>query len=290
MKINLYWFRSKPNIGDSASYFIVKHLVASYPIQYKNPGLSFWGECKKIIVSLLKGRWPTPAFSSILYPWEKCLMAAGSIMDRSKRNVVVWGSGFREYSSVFKRGYVYATRGYLSRDKLPAEFVNVPVGDPALLLPLIIDGKYPDYKQDVRGLKRPVVIPHYYDYDAVTAKLQGKYDVLDVRTDDVESFVAKLRQYDCVFSSSLHGIIIAHSFGIPALWMKCGNINSGPFKFHDYFSSVGIQLYDGLDCIDALASGDDSWKRLFADNWCKILPGIDIKTLSDNLLASFPYK
>jgi hypothetical protein len=45
-------------------------------------------------------------------------------------------------------------------------------------------------------------------------------------------------------SSSLHGIIIAHSYGIPAAWIAISEIHgsgvSADFKFLDYYSSVGL--------------------------------------------------
>ena len=49
--------------------------------------------------------------------------------------------------------------------------------------------------------------------------------------------------YDHIISSSLHGIIIAHSYGIPAAWWKptdrlCGDGS----KFRDYALSVDIDL------------------------------------------------
>ena len=46
---------------------------------------------------------------------------------------------------------------------------------------------------------------------------------------------------DFILSSSLHGIIVADSFNIPNAWIYLTDkvIGKG-FKFHDYFSAIGI--------------------------------------------------
>ena len=49
-----------------------------------------------------------------------------------------------------------------------------------------------------------------------------------------------------IFSTSLHGLIISHAYGIPAIWIKAGNIGTDGFKFKDYFSSVNIPYYSPI--------------------------------------------
>ena len=53
----------------------------------------------------------------------------------------------------------------------------------------------------------------------------------------------QVNKYDSIISSSLHGIIVAHSYGIPAGWWKPSNKVTGDgSKFEDYAQSVGITL------------------------------------------------
>jgi hypothetical protein len=45
-----------------------------------------------------------------------------------------------------------------------------------------------------------------------------------------------------IISSSLHGIIFAHAFDIPAAWVKISpRVIGDGFKFFDYYSSIGFQ-------------------------------------------------
>ncbi|WP_156383835.1 hypothetical protein [Methylobacterium sp. Leaf456] len=43
-----------------------------------------------------------------------------------------------------------------------------------------------------------------------------------------------------ILSSSLHGLILAHAYGIPATWLKISDRPLGDdFKFRDYWASIG---------------------------------------------------
>jgi len=48
-----------------------------------------------------------------------------------------------------------------------------------------------------------------------------------------------------IVSSSLHGIIIAETFGIPTAWLRCSDkIVGGEFKYHDYYLGSGRKTAD----------------------------------------------
>lgn len=64
------------------------------------------------------------------------------------------------------------------------------------------------------------MVPHFMEYDEIFKEYGSRYDVIDIRTDDVESFIDQIIDSDYILSTSLHGIIIAHAYGIPALWIK----------------------------------------------------------------------
>lgn len=276
----LYWYQGKTNVGDVASYIVVSS-VCREKIMYKSPKTSLPSALKRCF---LNKRFKMAYYREIILPFQKCLMAIGSILDYSNSHCIIWGTGFREYTSKYSQGQVYAVRGRLSKEKLPQTSCNVKIGDPAILLPLLFK-----IQKKPNVIPKLCLIPHYYDFENVRNIYSSRYDILDVRTNDVKGFITRLCNYDYVLSSSLHGLIIAHSYGIPAIWFYYGDIKSGSFKFHDYFSSVGVPLYEGFRNIDEILQDSVSWKVFFEQHKELYLPHIDITKLQFDLLSCFPF-
>lgn len=138
--IKLYWWE-EPNVGDAASYDIVKWL-SRRNVKWAYPQISIYCILRSMIYSWLKRRnllhqWNLKDY---VFPWKKCLFAVGSILDWANSKTVVWGSGFREYNSHFLgRPTIFAVRGTLSLHLLPLSYKNsnISIGDPALLLPMV---------------------------------------------------------------------------------------------------------------------------------------------------------
>jgi pyruvyltransferase len=163
------------------------------------------------------------------------LLGVGSILESAKQNDVVWGSGFiRDQLPVNIPGLrVLATRGPLSARILGSDCKVF--GDPALLLPLMYNPK--QHKNCKVGL-----IPHYVEAKhprwAELARIRGNR-VINVRQ-PWKNFVDAICECEVVTSSSLHGVIIAEAYGIPAQWLPVTDkvIGHG-FKFHDYYMGTG---------------------------------------------------
>lgn len=234
----IYWWKEVKNFGDFASYYLVSHL-AKNKIKWAFPQTCIHKDLLNILRSIKHRRKIILSdYSGYVYPWSSALFAIGSIMDFANYKTIVWGSGYREYNSRYKPTKVLAVRGKLSLGKIPQkQRIGVALGDPALLLPFIYDN--PQIQS-----KEVTIIPHFVDYAYFKEKYGNVYEVLDVRTDDLEGMIDKIRQSRFILSSSLHGLIFAHAYGIPALWVKHGYVNSSDFKYYDYFSGVDIPFYD----------------------------------------------
>jgi pyruvyltransferase len=157
------------------------------------------------------------------------LIGVGSIIFALRENDIVWGSGsMTDQPNPLPSGVkALALRGPKTRDLLGIKCDTF--GDPALLLPRI-------YSPVVEKTIEVGYIPHYVDLD--NPKLEGKY-VINVR-DDWQTFVNNLLKCKKVISTSLHGIIIAEAYGIPARWeVWSDKIIGGEFKFQDYFLGTG---------------------------------------------------
>lgn len=170
-----------------------------------------------------------------------CIFAAGSILRhlRHPGRVTVWGSGIinRDDSFAAPRRTL-AVRGPLTRARVLALGYPCPAvfGDPAILLPLFL-------QPAADRVRRPFgIAPHFVDRARLGAMALPAGMVIDV-TQPVEEVVAGITACDCIFASSLHGLIVAHAYGIPAVWIRSGTpIMGDDTKFHDYYASVGLQV------------------------------------------------
>ncbi len=280
----LYWWKDEKNFGDFASWYIVSHL-AKNKIEWAFPQTCVHTDFLNFLRSIKYGRqFKLSSYVGYVYPWQRALFAIGSILDFANSKTIVWGSGYREYNSHYRNTNVLAVRGKLSLDKLPSSKKNnVALGDPGLLLPLVYDNPQKQ-TSDV------TIIPHFVDYSYFKGKYSSSYEVLDVRTTDLEGMIDKIRKSRYVLSSSLHGLIFAHAYGIPALWIRHNYVNSSDFKYFDYFSAVDIPAYKGESDDEKLLSSLSSIEDYFLINVDKAnIKNETLKRVQLNLLESFPY-
>ncbi len=168
------------------------------------------------------------------------LVAIGSVIARIQSgNCIVWGSGLIREEIVVQHNTEYlAVRGPLTRDILLSKGCDVPdvYGDPALLLP------YLHHKAPTRKYKHGI-FPHYVDYADVKMQYKGVKDVKIIYAlhENPINVVNDILDCDHIISSSLHGVIVAQAYGIPATWVKFSDkLDGDDIKFHDYFASVGL--------------------------------------------------
>lgn len=91
------------------------------------------------------------------------------------------------------------------------------------------------------------IIPHHSQRETISRiKLPQNYKFIDISREGdlgVEDFITELVTCERIFSSSLHGIILAQAYGIPAQWIKFEGQKLSQwddnFKFIDYFSGSG---------------------------------------------------
>lgn len=192
------------------------------------------------LIKALTGK--TPVY---VEPTEYCekYMFAGSILNWADKNTIVWGAGLANRNDVVNvECQILAIRGSISKKRANVcGNINIPeiYGDPALILPVILDSKI-SVKYEVG------IIPHYVDqfplqYASFTKDPRVK--VINV-FDEVETVISEVLQCRRILSSSLHGLIVADAYGIPSKWFEASNKLGGDgTKFKDHFLTVGIQPY-----------------------------------------------
>ena len=187
---------------------------------------------------------------------EKKLLMIGSILGvGNRKDTIVWGTGIVDDKTVALPNANYiAVRGPRTLEKLKIAGVNtdnVLLGDPAMILPKVYTPK--KEKKYKLGL-----IPHISDYAEVDKYMKENIDkfpntlIIDPNTkvSQIEPFIEAVNSCEKVVSTCLHGIVCAHAYGIPAVWMKVSNRLVGDdVKFYDHFESLGLTLDGPLDWI-----------------------------------------
>lgn len=242
MNFYTWWWKGKggiPNLGDALNPYLINKLGDNVRIKYvdANP----YKECLIFVLSALK-HFKKPNIEKVrkLFRFNNYTLCIGSILQNCNGQTV-WGSGFMNANDILLKGKFLAVRGYKTQQRLIELGFQAPtiVGDPALLLPLI-------YTPHISKKYNYCIIPHISEYDFFIRK-ETKCPIINLQTDEIEKTIDQIYACKMVFSTSLHGIIIAHAYNIPAIWIKEGNIGTDGFKFEDYFSSVGIPSHQAFN-------------------------------------------
>lgn len=158
-------------------------------------------------------------------------MVTGSILNHAVEYTTVWGAGLAEKEHGAKEGVnAVAVRGPLTARQIRMQS-GIPVevvGDPALLMPRF-------YKPEARQLYEVGICPHYVHQDEFQRWIGDKPIKLLNVFDSPEKFVDDLLSCKVVYSSSLHGLILADAYGIPSHWIEgISPLGGDGMKFTDH--------------------------------------------------------
>jgi hypothetical protein len=193
-----------------------------------------------------------PNFGDALTPWllrplgvlpvlttprEARMVGVGSILEHLPETFdgVVWGTGLiRDEARALPKATFLAVRGALTREHVGAP-ADVVLGDPGLLASEVLRRREVRYELGF--------VPHNDHFRSPEVMdLRGREDprihFIDVRTspDEVVREISRCRH---VLSTSLHGLVVADSFGIPAAWARLApDLIGATYKFHDHETAV----------------------------------------------------
>ncbi|MCI6187320.1 MAG: polysaccharide pyruvyl transferase family protein [Spirochaetia bacterium] len=203
----LEWWSEQPNVGDGLAPVIFDWMLARKNINRDN----------------FKGH----------------ILTVGSLVGMGAADSVVWGTGLMNSVNFmrlvkdrfFIKYDIRAVRGPLTRDAFLSAGYSCPeiYGDPAILLPFIYKPKTTEKKYQIS------IINHHLN--------QGKSypDVheIDVNTYDYKNFINEILSSEKIISSSLHGIIIAETYGVPAIFLNEGeSVFKQSMKYLDWYFST----------------------------------------------------
>ena len=240
--ITAYWYRDVLNFGDLITPLLLRHYGF------------------------------TPVYDR---PNRARLVAAGSVLEHLRNDYagIILGSGFIEEKSRmnFPQARVLAVRGALTRERMGCG-PEVALGDPGLLASRVLLLREP--KKFALG-----IVPHHSEksnlcYAQLATKHPKDITIIHVERQPLDVF-RHIDQCEHILSSSLHGLIVADSLGIPNGWLASKDLWGGRFKFDDYYSALDIRA-DG-----AVPEGNETVPELLALATAK--PGDKIESLKERL-------
>lgn len=206
------------------------------------------------------------------------LYAIGSILLMGHQNTAVWGTGMpfepSKIRGLFHNRYcrkldIRAVRGPLTRQtllKLGHECPEI-YGDPAILMPLIYTPKRRE------KIINRLIIPHF-SMENMAAADQDCGQILSMKTNDYQYVIDTICSSEVVISSSLHGIILAEAYGVPAIFFQ-DRPERFNYKYADWYLSTGREMCvcDGLN----------------AAKMTQPMPLPNVAEMQEKLMDVFPY-
>lgn len=221
------------------------------------------------------------------------------LMNSVSPPIKVWGTGFL-YESIPRNPLpirsldVRAVRGrytldILQRTGLCAHGSHVVFGDPGLFYASLLH-ELPSKEYDLG------VVPHEVDRYAgefvveALAKQGVRVKYIDV-CDDPLQVVSEIASCDKILSSSLHGLIVADSLGIPNRQMMLSYFGYTKdrflFKFRDYYSAFGEEMPNPLTPLEVFGRAKDIITLIGGRS---VVCPERIYECRSKLLSSFPYE
>lgn len=233
---------------------------------FKKSGNNFvkhnWGDdLNKFLFEYVTKRkvYNIPFTSRKIEPTKNTYSLIGSILNfYNLNNKIVYGSGIidpdRDVKGVPNK--IISVRGPKTRDVLLSKGIQCEpnYGDPALLLPLFYKANCK--KEDTVGLIFNMGTKQAND---VIDKLSNRYKLKIIsmtKYDTWTDVIDDINSCKFILSESLHGLILAETYGIPNIWIECQDHPMyWEFKFKDYFESIGkdeqiLKLQDSFNIND----------------------------------------
>ncbi len=208
-------------------------------IKYFSGDINAGDLASPFLLSKISGREVTPitlnAASSVQH-----YMCVGSTLMHADENSVVWGTGIMKptLQPRAKPLKILGVRGPLTKVRLEGlGYTGVRmIGDGALSM-----AKY--YNPSVSQKYDFGLIPHYVDEDEPFCDdVRQRGGAVITAQQDLTPYLDALVQCRLIISSSLHGLIFAHAYGIPAIWINLSNRVVGEgFKFRDYYAFMKVK-------------------------------------------------
>lgn len=209
------------------------------------------------------------------------LLTCGSMIGVGNFDAVVWGSGAHVIHNIesllsmrgIRQYDIRAVRGPLTQKILSSCGYPCPevYGDPAIIMPLIYNESCVTKKYEIS------IILHYYLKDTKLYQNAGDCNYIDIATTDYKQFVREILASKKIISSSLHGIILAETYGVPAVFLNTGGyVDDALIKYYDWYYSTNRWSVRMARTIEEAIAMEP-------------MPLPDLSVMRDKLIDAFPY-
>ena len=302
-EVKIMYFVSN-NLGDNLNNILLKKMIYKKKIVFLNSqnekNISLIDKVKRTDFFFIGSILETISnlsyiFNSEVNKYKNYISKWYFIIYDYLKPLIIFGSGFisetNKNESYVRNIKILAVRGNITLQRLKNNGIkiskDVVLADPALLTPLILNVN--NKTNNSKKIYELCIIPHYIDKTNSLIKKKIKISnsfILNINENPYK-FIDNLLKCKRVLSSSLHGLIISDSFGIPNMQLIVSDkIVGGDYKFKDYYSSFGINYNLKFDLREMTFSFHHI---LLIEHNYKISPEM-IEKKQCQLLIRFPYR
>lgn len=212
--IKAYWWKERPNFGDALAPYLLERF-ANIKVEWDTISHSEVASVGSILEHI-------PPL------WDGYILGSGKLFEFSRLHLHT------------KTAKILSVRGPLTARGIAGSF---GLGDPGLLASELVGEQE---KQWDLG-----IVPHWQDKELVErfkTMIPAQYSVVVIDPqDDPLTVVKQIGACQKIVTSSLHGMIVADSFGIPRRFEYCKAMekDGGVFKFRDYSASIQTPFEPG---------------------------------------------
>ncbi|MAJ43463.1 MAG: hypothetical protein CMF96_01795 [Candidatus Marinimicrobia bacterium] len=182
---------------------------------------------------------------------EPNLLICGNHLQDANQNSIICGSGYKLINSKAneKPKKIFLQRGPYTKELLKKQFLNNSgkCGDPGILFSNIYPADIPKgFVTKSKNYKFGIIVNENEERDSKINFYRKNYGGKIISLSlNPKIFSEYLQNCEFVISTSLEGIIFAHSYKIPAVWIELSKDHVGNnFEFYDYFGNYGIKPID----------------------------------------------
>jgi hypothetical protein len=218
---------------------------------------------------------------------RSCFLTQGGTIGYAVDGDHVWGAGAMssDLGKIPTSVFVSSVRGpdtEAAVRKTVRTSSRLPHGDPAFLLPYLYrDNQVKEASgKGFESNSQFCYIPNEADDEQlVSGKLPSGVSLISTKLPSRQA-MESLQRCDFVASSSLNGIILADSLGIPTKWLQISNRDKYTFELADYFSSTQRKVGKITHDFDKIADRNGYTEPLSLD---------ERESFADRTAASFPF-